>query len=176
MGQDRGCGSRSASGGHIGSCGQASLCPGSGAGGGHDRFPSRSRKADRRQHAPERRRARSEGEGPIPYGSRQTRIAAARRRASMFADYPRRGQASPLQLFTPTGATEHPHRATGRARSGLALVHSSETTGIVAMLLSELVTPDPLETCDRTVIIAPARVGQRPVAKFRRRTKPPGRR
>ena len=60
--------------------------------------PSRSRRAVHRPKAPERRRARSEGEGPIPYGSRQTRIAAARRRASMFADYPRRGQASPLQL------------------------------------------------------------------------------
>ena len=114
-----GCGSRSAPGGHIGSCGQASLCPGSGAGGGHDRFPSRSRKADRRQHAPERRRARSEGEGPIPYGSR-TRVAAARRRASFVADDPRRGQASPLQLSCPKGKEHLPkpgsHMAARRVR------------------------------------------------------------
>ena len=118
-----GCGSRSASGGHIGSCGQASLCPGSGAGGGHDRFPSRSSKADRRSTAPERRRARSEGEGPIPYGSR-TRVAAARRRASFVADYPRRGQASPLQLSCPKGGG-HLHRAAGSTRPALPLARDS---------------------------------------------------
>ena len=86
-----------------------SLCPGSGADGDHDRSPSRSRRAVHRLNASEKRRARSQGEGPIPYESR-TRIAAARRRASMFADYPRRGQASPLQLSTPNGAGASPPR------------------------------------------------------------------
>ena len=126
-----GCGSRSASGGHIGSCGQASLCPGSGAGGGHDRFPSRSRKADRRQHAPERRRARSEGEGPIPYGSR-TRIAAARRRASLVADDPRRGQASPLQLSLPKGQGASPKSRDRQAAGNF--VTPSLTVGRTSLL------------------------------------------
>lgn len=109
----------------------ASLCPGSGAGGSHDRFPSRSSKADRRSTAPERRRTRSEGEGPIPYGSR-TRVAAARRRASFVADYPRRGQASPLQLSLPKGQRASPKSRDRQAAGNF--VTPSLTVGRTSLL------------------------------------------
>ena len=66
--------------------------------------------------APERRRAsRSSWPGPS-LGRFSARIAAARPRASMFADYPRRGQASPLQLFTPKGEEHSP--PSDRSQSG----------------------------------------------------------
>src|SRR5690606_16544454 len=91
------------------------LCPGSGAVGGHDRPSSRSGRAgpspDRSRKAPRR-----QSSSPVPCGSWKTRIAAARRRASMFADYPRRGPASPLQLSCPQGR-EHPPR-TGSPHGG----------------------------------------------------------
>ena len=48
----------------------------------------------------------------IPCQALRPRIAAARRRASLSADDPRRGQASPLPLSCPTGK-EHPPQTGG---------------------------------------------------------------
>ena len=67
--------------------------------------------------APERRRDR-QSRCPIPCGNLNPRVAAARRRASMFADHPRRGQASPLQLSCPKG--EEHLQSRGRANPARA--------------------------------------------------------
>ena len=96
------------------------LGPGSGAGGHHDRCPSRSGWADRRPIPPERRRASIQGShlspltvrapgsqrrGDVPQCLRTTRVEASPRRCSSLAHRAR-----------------STHRATGRARSARPLV------------------------------------------------------
>jgi hypothetical protein len=77
--------------------------PGSGADDGHDRPSSRSGWADRRPIPPERRRASTQGSHLSPL---TVRAPGSQRRGDephCFADYPRRGLASPLQLPCPPG-------------------------------------------------------------------------
>ncbi len=101
--------------------------PGSGAGGHHDRCPSRSGWADRRPNPSRAAPRQHSRQPPLPSDRPSSRIAAARRRASLFADYPRRGHASPLQLSIGSQGRRSLTSPEGRRALSLARATAPET-------------------------------------------------